>query len=137
MKVDTAVRKLEPSDPFHAGLANLLQTQSTELLQQRRLMIETAPATIPWPLLVAMTLWLAIVFGVFGLTAPQNAAVYATIVLCALSFASAIFFILDFDRPLTGLIRLSSEPALEALRHLLDSASRKLKFPVGLEESRR
>jgi len=53
IEVDTAVRKLEPTDPFHAGLANLLQTQSTELLQQRRLMIETAPATIFWPLLVA------------------------------------------------------------------------------------
>jgi zinc transporter ZupT len=95
-----------------------LQTQSTDLLQQRRLAIETAPATISWPLLVGTTPWLGIVFGVFGLTAPRNAAVYATIVLCALSFASAIFFILDFDRPLTGLIRLSSEPALEALRHL-------------------
>ncbi len=65
-----------------------------------------------------MTLWLAIVFGVFGLTAPRNAVVYATIVLCALSFASAIFFILDFDRPLTGFIRAPSEPAHEALRHL-------------------
>ncbi|HKN27728.1 MAG TPA: hypothetical protein VJY34_07530 [Roseiarcus sp.] len=118
IEVDSAVRRLEPTDPFHAGLANLLQTQSTELLQQRRLAIETVHDTISWPLLVAMTMWLAIVFGVFGLTAPRNAVVYATIALCALSFASAIFFILDFDRPLTGLIRVSSEPALEALRHL-------------------
>jgi len=118
IEVDSAVRKLEPTDPFHAGLANLLQTETTDLLQQRRLAIESAPATISWPLLVAMTLWLAIVFGVFGLTAPRNAVVHATIVLCALSFASAIFFILDFDRPLTGLIRVSSEPAREALRHL-------------------
>jgi hypothetical protein len=118
IEVDSAVRKLEPTDPFHAGLANLLQTETTDLLQQRRLAIESAPATISWPLLVAMTLWLAIVFGVFGLTAPRNAVVHATIVLCALSFASAIFFILDFDRPLKGLIRVSSEPAREALRHL-------------------
>ncbi len=65
-----------------------------------------------------MTAWLAVVFGVFGLTAPRNAVVYATIILCALSFASAIFFILDFDKPLTGIIRVSSEPARDALRHL-------------------
>jgi hypothetical protein len=118
IEVDTAIRKLEPTDPFHAGLANLLEAKTTELLQQRRLAIETVHQTISWPLLVAMTLWLAIVFTVFGLTAPRNAVVYATIMLCALSFASAIFFILDFDRPLSGLIRVSSEPAREALRRL-------------------
>ncbi len=118
IEVDTAVRKLEPSDPFHAGLANLLDAKTTELLQQRRLAIESAHETISWPLLVAMTAWLAIVFGVFGLTAPRNAVVYTTIILCALSFASAIFFILDFDKPLSGMIRVSSEPARDALRHL-------------------
>ena len=46
IEVDTAVRKLEPADPFHAGLANQLQTETTDLLQQRRLAIETAHDTI-------------------------------------------------------------------------------------------
>ena len=118
IEVDSAVRKLEPSDPFHAGLANLLEAQATELLRQRRLAIETARETISLPLVVAMTLWLVIVFAVFGLTAPRDVVVYATILLCALSFASAIAFILDFDRPLTGLFRVSSGPAREALLRL-------------------
>jgi len=118
IEIDTAIRKLEPADPFHAGLANLLEAKSTELLGQRRLAIETVHETISIPLLAAMTAWLAVVFGVFGLTAPRNAVVYATIILCALSFASAIFFILDFDKPLSGMIRVSSEPARDALRHL-------------------
>jgi protein-S-isoprenylcysteine O-methyltransferase Ste14 len=117
-EVDDSVRKLEPSDPFHAGLANLLEAQVTELLKQRRQAIETAHDTIPPPLLVAMTLWLAIVFGVIGLTAPRNAVVYATILVCGLSFASAIFLILDFGRPLTGLFPVPSEPARAALRRL-------------------
>jgi hypothetical protein len=51
------------------------------LLEQRRLAIETVPDTICWPLRLAMTLWLVIVFGVFGLTAPRNTVVYATIAL--------------------------------------------------------
>ena len=118
IEVDDSVRKLEPSDPFHAGLANLLEAQVTDLLKQRRLAIETAHDTIPPPLLIAMTLWLAIVFGVFGLTAPRNAVVYATILVCALSFASAIFLILDFGRPLAGLSPVPSEPARAALRRL-------------------
>ena len=118
IEVDTAIRKLEPSDPFHAGLADLLQAKTTELLHERRLAIESVRDTISWPLLMAITAWLMIVFGVFGLTAPRNAVVYTTIILCALSFASAIFFVLDFDKPLSGLIRVSSEPAHDALRHL-------------------
>jgi hypothetical protein len=118
VEIDTAIRKLEPQDPFHASLANLLDAKTTELLQQRRAAIETVHDTISWPLLVAMTVWLAIVFGVFGLTAPRNIVVYTTIILCALSFASAIFFVLDFDKPLSGLIQISSEPARDALRHL-------------------
>jgi hypothetical protein len=51
-------------------------------------------------------------------SAPRNGVVYATILLCALCFASAIFFILDFDRPLTGLFPVSSGPAHEALLRL-------------------
>ena len=40
IEVDTAIRKLDPADPFHAGLANLLETKTTELVQERRLAIE-------------------------------------------------------------------------------------------------
>ncbi len=62
-------------------------------------------------------LW-AIVFAVFGLIAPRSAVVYATIVLCALSFTSAIFLILEFDKPLEGMIHVASDPMRDALRHL-------------------
>ena len=34
IEVDTAIRKLDPADPFHAGLANLLETKTTELVQR-------------------------------------------------------------------------------------------------------
>jgi hypothetical protein len=44
--------------------------------------------------------------------------VYTTIILCALSFASAIFFVLDFDKPLSGMVRTSGESARDGLRDL-------------------
>jgi hypothetical protein len=116
--VDLEIRRLEPTDPFHRRLANLLEARMTETQQQRQLVIESVHDTITWPLLAVMTAWLGVVFGVFGLIAPRNTLVYTTIFLCALSFASAIFFIIDFDQPLDGLIHVTSEPARDALRHL-------------------
>ncbi len=59
-----------------------------------------------------------IVFAVFGVIAPRNVVVYVTIVLCALSFSSAIFFILELDTPVDGFIYVSSEPLRDALRHI-------------------
>ena len=69
-----------------------------------QLLIETVHATVSWPLLVGMTAWFVIVFAVFGLISPRNAVVYTTVVVCAFAFGSAIFFILEFDTPLDGLI---------------------------------
>jgi hypothetical protein len=65
-----------------------------------------------------MTAWLVIVFAVFGIIAPRNAVVYATVLLCALAFSSAIFFILELDTPTDGFIYVSSEPLRDALRHI-------------------
>jgi hypothetical protein len=118
VNVDVAIRRLHPNDSYHRQLADLLQSRMAQTLQQRQLVIETAHDTIAWPLLLGMTSWLAIVFGVFGLIAPRNAVVYITIMLCAFSSTSAIFFILEFDTPLDGVIKVSSEPARSALMHL-------------------
>ena len=115
---DIAIRKLDPTDTFHKRLAALIENRMSETMAHRRLLIETAHDTITWPLLLAMTAWLVIVFAVFGLIAPRNAVVYATILLCALSFSSAIFFILEYDTPTDGLIYVSSESLRDALRHI-------------------
>jgi hypothetical protein len=116
--VDVAIRRLEPADSFHQRLADMLEARMTDLLQRRRNVIESLHDSISWPLLTLMTAWLAIVFAIFGLTSPRNLVVYMTIGLCAFSFASAIFLILDYDGPLDGLIRVSSEPARIALQRL-------------------
>jgi hypothetical protein len=117
ISADIAIRKLEPTDTFHKRLVTQIENGMSETMAQRRLLIETARDTITWPLLVAMTGWLVIVFAVFGIIAPRNGVVYATILLCALSFSSAIFFILELDTPTDGFIYASSEPLRDALQH--------------------
>ncbi len=116
--VDTSIQRLDPPDTFHQRLVNSLEAQMNETLRARRLIIETAHDTISWPLLLAMCGWLAIVFGVFGLIAPRNVVVHLTILICALCVASAIYFIVEFDRPLDGFIQVQSEPMRDALAHI-------------------
>ena len=116
--IDIAVHKLEPADNFHKRFAQSLEARMAATIQARRALIESVHDTISWPLLVAMVTWLTIVFAVFGLIAPRNAVVHGTIVLCALSFASALYFIVEFDGPVDGAIRVSSAPMRDALRHI-------------------
>jgi hypothetical protein len=88
------------------------------MLQQRWLLIVTPQDTISLPLIILMVFWLVMIFGVFGLTSPRNRVVYAALLMCALSVSSAIYLILDLDKPLDGLINVSSEPMRSALRHI-------------------
>ncbi len=115
IRADTAIHQLEPPDGFHQRLAQSLSGQIDQALAARRRLIETAHNTVSWPLLLAMSGWLAVVFGVFGLLAPRNVVVHLTIVICALCVASAIYLITDYNSPLSGPLRVSSDAMRDAL----------------------
>jgi hypothetical protein len=118
INADVAIGKLDPPDLFRKRLVTQIENQMSATMTQRRLVLATSRDTISWTLLIAMTAWLVIVFAVFGVIAPRNVVVYVTILLCALSFSSAIFFILEFDTPVDGFIYVSSDPLRDALRHI-------------------
>jgi hypothetical protein len=87
--------------------------------QTRWLLFEqSAQSAIPLPFLVVLVFWLSIIFASFGLYAPRNTSVVATLGVCALSLSGAIFLILELDRPFGGIIRISSAPLRAALDHL-------------------
>ena len=58
------------------------------------------------------------VFASFGLSAPRNLLSYATITIVGVAIASAIYVIVDLDRPFGGIFAVSSEPLREALAQL-------------------
>ena len=70
------------------------------------------------PFLVVLVVWLAAISGSLSLFAPRNGTVMAFNVVCALSFASAIFLILEMDRPFDGLLRISDIPLRNAVMYL-------------------
>ena len=89
-----------------------------DLGKMRWLMFEQGSTSISLPLLAVLVFWLAIVFTSFGLFAPTNPTVIATLFFCALSVSAAIFLILEMYTPFEGLIQISSAPLRNALAHL-------------------
>ena len=70
------------------------------------------------PLLVVLVLWLTVIFISFGLFAPFNGTVVASLFVSALSVSGAIFLILEMYTPYDGLIAVSSAPLRAALAQL-------------------
>ena len=90
-----------------------------ELARTRLLLVAQHESTdISGVFLVILTFWLVVLFASFGLFAPRNATVIATLLISALSVSGAIFLILELDQPFEGLIQISSTPLRSAFAHL-------------------
>jgi Protein of unknown function (DUF4239) len=112
------IHELSPqNDAQRLRLAQALQI-SSELAQNRWLLVEQSGSSIPMPFVVLLTFWITVIFVSFGLFAPSNATVIVTLLICALSVSGAIFLILELDQPFVGLIQISSAPLRNALAHL-------------------
>ena len=91
---------------------------ATNIGQSRWQLFSQRSSSIPTPLLVVLVAWLSLIFLSFGMFAPGNFTVIATLIVCALVIYSSIFLILELDRPFEGVIRISSEPLRNALAQL-------------------
>ena len=116
--IQVKLRELTPQTDAQRALQSRALEISNELLQMRWLLITQGEGAIPTPFLVVLVLWLAIIFAGFGLLSAKNATVVAILVVCALSVSGAIFLIEEMDRPLEGLMKISSAPIRNALIHL-------------------
>jgi hypothetical protein len=112
------MRDREPGDDFQRAIyAQTLQI-GMELGHKRSLLLEETRGSIPAPFLIVLVLWLALIFASFGLFAPTNSTVIGVLLAWPRSVASAIFLILELDRPFQGLLQISSTPLRDALMHL-------------------
>ncbi len=96
-------------------------------MQARWLLIEQQQVGLPLALLVVLVLWLAMLYGSFGLFAPRNATVILVLFVCALSASAALFLIVDMNSPLDGSRsragRWSKPSSRSAARAVSDTAS--------------
>jgi len=118
IKIQNELFALAPStDPQRSILAQAQQV-CNELVQSRWLVIEQAQAALPLPLFFMLVSWLTVLFTGIGLFVPRNATALIAVALAGLSFSQAIFLIIELDRPLDGLMKVSSAPLVKVLENL-------------------
>jgi len=111
-------RQLIPHDAYHEKVMAVALSQFDRVIRARWKLIEVSHSSMSQPFFAMLTFWLMVIFLSFGLIAPRNALALVTIILGALSIASAIYVIVDLDTPFTGPIVISSQPMRDALLHL-------------------
>jgi hypothetical protein len=112
------LRALPTADDAQRSLKTRMLQLGGDLAQTRWLLIEQRGSSIPTPFLVVLVFWLAMITASLGVFAPRNGTVLAVTVVCALSVASAIFLIMEMDRPFGGLLGVSDAPLRNAIIYL-------------------
>jgi hypothetical protein len=113
-----SIQRLSPQNESQRSIKAAAISAITDVAQTRWLMFEQQSMSISKPLLVILVFWLTVNFSSFGLFAPRNATVIATLCLCALAVAGAIFLILELYRPFGGFIQIPSTTLRNALAQL-------------------
>jgi hypothetical protein len=112
------IQDLAPQNDAQHSLQTQAISIAIDLGKTRWLMFEQGTSSVSLPLLVALIFWLTVIFCSFGLLAPRNATVVATLCRCALSVSAAIFLVLKMYSPFSGVIQTSSAPLRSTLAHL-------------------
>ena len=114
-RLQNAILALTPENSRQRALADETKTEVQRLIELRWTLIEEATTSLNVPLASVLVIWLMLIFASFGYNAPRNALVVTTFILCAASIASALFLIVQMDRPFQGLIKVSPAPLEHAL----------------------
>ncbi len=113
------LRLLSPKDAAQADV----KTQALHLIIELRqtqwsLFLKSQQSAIPIPLLVVVVAWLTLIYFSFGLFTQPSRTIVVTLSLGALAVSTAILMILELYTPFRGVLRISSNPILEALSQM-------------------
>jgi hypothetical protein len=112
------IQEFAPKNDAQRALQAQAMKTAFDITQTRWLLVAQEGSSIPTPFLVVMVAWLTLILASFALFAPPNATVFITLLVCALAVSSAVFLILELDRPFGGIIQVSSDPLRRALAQL-------------------
>jgi hypothetical protein len=118
---ESELQHLPPRDDAQRSLQSRAIAVFTEAAQIRLRLFAQTGGSIPTPFLVILVFWLSAIFASFTLFARTNLVMMASLLVCALSFAGAIFLILELNDPFTGLMGISSAVLRSALLPLAPS----------------
>src|SRR4029453_6731521 len=113
--IQAKLRELTPKNDLQKSLLAQASQISSDVLQTRLLLMAGQQNTLPTSFLPLLIFLLTSLFISFGLFAARNGTVLVVLLICALSVSSAIFVVLEMDRPLDGFIKVSSAPLRKAV----------------------
>ena len=105
------------TDAQRAAQAQALKT-AVDIGQARWQLYAQRGSSVPPPLVVVLVIWLVVLHASAALVSPPNRTAAAAHAVSALAAASALFLVLEFDRPFQGVIEIPSAPLRNALAHL-------------------
>ena len=109
------LQALSPQDDAQRKLKEQAISVGIDIGQLRSLLVAQSVPSISTPMLVILVSWLAIIFLGFSALAPPNRTAMLALTVSAIAVSGAIFLILELDQPFGGVIRISSEPMLNAM----------------------
>jgi len=112
------VQALSPHDDAQRKLKEQAISVGIDIGQLRSLLAAQSVPSISTPMLIVLVLWLAIIFMGFSTLAPPNITAIFALIVSAIAVSGAIFLILELDQPFGGIIRISSEPMVNALSQI-------------------
>lgn len=116
--VRAELRKVTPANDEQRQILAQAQQILSEVAQIRWLAIEQAQNQLPLPLLVILIFWLTLLFVSFGMYAPTHLTSIIVMLVGSCAVSAAIFLVLELNRPLDGMIKVSSAPMMDALRQV-------------------
>jgi hypothetical protein len=112
------LQALEPQNESQRMSQSDAMQICSQLLQTRWLVIEQSQISLPIVFVIIQMFWLTILFSMIGLFAPANKTVVAALVVCAMSVGGAMFLIEEMNKPLSGIVKVSSAPLIKAVEHM-------------------
>jgi hypothetical protein len=113
--VQDALLTLTPNNERQKYLRSLCLTLSSTMIQARWALEQRTGYSVPFPFLILLIFWLAIVFASFGLFAPANHTAMIALLLCSLAVCGGIVLIEELDNPVSGFIQISPDSMRKAL----------------------
>ena len=107
--VANQIHSLEPGDVRQESIKEQLARLVEAALRARWALGAEQHVRMPLLFLLAICSWLVVTFFSYGLFAQRNTTVFLTLFLCSLSVSSAIFLILEMERPFSGFVRIPTE----------------------------
>jgi hypothetical protein len=116
------IEELSPQDEDKRSKRTLALGMAIELQQTRWQTAVSVRSSTAVPLMIVETVWATIIFVSFGLLAPHGLKAIISLAVFASAVSSGFFMIEEMNRPFSGVLKVSSFPIREVIKHLAQEA---------------